>query len=342
MAGLSLVIEDILKLCEVKEKERIVLLTGHLYDVPLLDEYMVALSNLKTDFLRVIEPVATGSKNVGEQPLIGELLKGADMVIEVRSDDSFNEKIPRVSSLHSPAFKEVLDANPKLRWLSVGLPFPEINYRRLFPSEAMLKRTYAGVKVMERAKEIRITSKEGTEFRCRKDGQPVNYQTGLVNSEHEWDNYGCGNVSTIPIRDSAEGVIVVSSGDHWHYPNVPHKLYCFQEPVKLTFKEGRIVDIEGGMEAKLIRRHMESYGSDSVYYISHVGWGTADGGVWLDNRLFSVADWEGTYGTMMIHFGGYRGIGGPHVSGPTVVDHDIFLDGEPVVLNNEIVHPECK
>ena len=105
MAGLSSVIEEILKLCEVKEKERTVLYTGHRYDAGLLDEYMVALSNLKTDFLRVIEPVATGTKHVGPQPLVGGLFKSTDMVIEVRSDDGFNEDIPRVSNLHTPAFR---------------------------------------------------------------------------------------------------------------------------------------------------------------------------------------------------------------------------------------------
>jgi hypothetical protein len=64
--------------------------------------------------------------------------------------------------------------------------------------------------------------------------------------------------------------------------------------------------------------------------------------VWVEDRLFCVADWESTYGTIMVHFGGYAGEGGPHMSGPTLVDHTLELDGETVVRDNEIIHPDCR
>lgn len=341
MAGLSKVIEDFLKLCEVKEKEKVALYTGHVFDGPLLDEYMTALNNLRTDFLRVIEPVAADSKAVASEPFVHDLFAGADMVIQVRSSGYWDEPIPRISFLHTPEFKKTREMNPGMRWLSVTLPNPEINYRRLFPSKEMIERSLAGKEVMDAAKEIRITSKEGTDFTCRKDGRPGNYQIGLVNKDHTWDNYGCGNVHTKPLEDSAEGTIVVSQGDHWHYPNSPRRLSLIQEPITLRFEKGKLASIEGGMEAKLIRKAMTRYGTDSIYTIAHIGWGTHEGTVWLDNRLFCVADWEGAYGSMMIHFGGYEGAGGPHVSGPTLVDHDFFLDGNPIIRDNQIVHPDC-
>ena len=79
-----------------------------------------------------------------------------------------------------------------------------------------------------------------------------------------------------------------------------------------------------------------------LYRIAHIGWGTNERAVDLDNRLYCVGDWESTYGNMMIHFGGYGGIGGVHFSGPSIMDQDFYLDGEPIVKNNKIVHPQCK
>jgi len=342
MAGLNRVIEDMLKLCDVQAGEKIALYTGHRFDEQLMNEYMTALSNLDTDYLRVIEPVAAGSKRTAETPLAYELFKALDMAIDVRYLFPWDEDMPRVVSLHTPEFKKVRDANPTLRWLSVALPFPEINYRRLFPSQAMINRSLAGAEVMEKAKEIRVTSRNGTDFFCRKDGRQGRYQIGLVNREHTWDNYGCGNVSTTPIEDSAKGVIVVSPGDHWHYPTCPERVNIVREEMRLTFEAGKIVKIDGGLEAKLITQAMREADCDNVYRIAHIGWGTNEKGVGLGNRLYCVADFEGAYGNMMIHFGGYGGVGGPHMSGPSVMHHNFYLDEKLIVEDGEIVDSRCQ
>ena len=57
--------------------------------------------------------------------------------------------------------------------------------------------------------------------------------------------------------------------------------------------------------------------------------------------IYCVADGEGTHGTIMIHFGGFKGSGGVHISGPTMWNHDLYLDGEQIVKDGKIVHYEC-
>jgi hypothetical protein len=347
MSGLSDVIKDILKLCEVKAGERTVLYTGQEYDKELLDEYTVALKSLGADFLRVIAPTWSRDGelvNVGGEPLACKLFEEAEMVFYVLPPNPYwGEGIPRVAPLHTPQFRTVVEKNPTLRWLQVGLPQPEINYRRLFPTRKMIKRSRAGSKVMGEAKEIRLTSKNGTDFTCNKEGGAGEYQIGIVTKDHTWDNYGCGNVSTNPIQNTAQGTIVVSPGDHWHHPNSPEALSIVREPIVLTFEDGLITKLEGGAEVRLIKRALEqSNNSSGLMRVAHIGWGTHEGGVWLDNRLFNVADWEGTYGSIMVHFGGYKGLGGSHFSGPTMIDTNLYLDGKPVIEDNQIVHPDCK
>jgi len=349
MAGLNQVIEDILRLCEVKAEEKVILYTGQRYDESLLHDWMVALNNLETDFLRVIAPTMDRNKkliNPGGLPLANHLFKGADMVVQVdRTCQWWEQENPPIASLHTPEFKKVREANPNLRWLLVQLTYPEINYRRLFPSQDMINRSIAGAKVYEKAKEIKIVSEGGTDFTCRKDGRPGRCQIGIATKDHTWDNYGCGNVSTTPIEDSAQGVIVANPGSNTHWPNSPEKVNIIREPLTITFEDGKIVNIEGGLEAKLMKKAMARYDIEKnpmLYRIAHIGWGTNERAVDLDNRLYCVGDWESTYGNMMIHFGGYGGIGGVHFSGPSIMDQDFYLDGEPIVKNNKIVHPQCK
>jgi len=346
MGGLAEVIVGILALCEVKAGERVVLYTGQEFDSALLEEYTAALKSMDADFLRVVAHVRDRDGqmvNPGAEPLACELFKAADMVVYVLPQDAYwGEGIPRVAQLHTPAFRRVREENPRLRWLQVGLPHPEINYRRLLPSDQMLARTRAGAAVMEAAEWIRLESPNGTSFRCRKEIGTAGHQIGIVNSEHTWDNYGCGNVSCHPTADSAEGVIVVSPGDHWHHTRSPEALSIVRDTIRLHFEGGLLVKIEGGAEAKLIERSLSRYSEQGVRRVAHIGWGTHDGAVWVEDRLFSVADWEGAYGSLMIHLGGYAGLGGPHFSGPTVVDHSLWLDDELIVDGGTIVSEVCR
>ncbi len=346
MSGLSDVIREILKLCEVESGEKVVLYTGQEYDRRLLDEYMVALKSIGADFLRVIAPVYSKKGkivNAGGQPLACKLFEEAEMVVYALPPEPYwGEGIPRVAQLHTPQFRAVREKNPALRWLQVGLPHPEINYRRLFPSQEMIRRSRSGAKVMDQAEEILLTSENGTNFTCYKKNIPGEYQIGIVTKDHTWDNYGCGNVSSHPIQNTATGTIVVSPGDHWHHPNSPEALSIVREPIKIIFKDGQITSIEGGVEARLIKRALDQTNNESGIGVAHIGWGTHEGGVWLEDRLFNVADWEGTYGSIMVHFGGYRGLGSSHFSGPTMMDTNFYLDGKPIIENNKIVHPDCK
>jgi len=346
MAGLAQVIAELLRLCEIDEGDRVILYTSEEYDQPLLTEYARALKSVSADYMRVIAPVRdVGGQlvNAGGGRMAASLFREADLVIYVLPPTAYwRESVPRVAQLHTEAFKKVRAANPTLRWLQVGVPFPEINYRRLFPTKERDERTKNGAKVLSNAGEIRLRSKAGTDFRCRKDGLAAEYHVGYVTPGHTWDNFGLGTIVTHPLESSADGVIVVAPGDHWHHTNSPEDLSIVRKAVRLNFEKGLLVGIGGGAEASLIRRAFARYENESVYRLSHIGWGTNEKCVWVEDRCFCVADWESMYGSVMVHFGGYAGEGGPHMSGPTILDHTLELDGEVIVSGNEIIHSKCR
>lgn len=355
LAGLSKVIEEVLKLCNVKRDEKAILLTPAKFDGNLIQEFAVALANMELDFLRIIAPTRDKNKKLipsAAQPLGIEVFKAADIVLEVKPWHAWEAEVPSAKELYSDEANEIFASGT--RWLDFSLPFPEINYRRLFPTQEMIRRTWAGAELMEKAKEIKVTSETGTNFICRKDGRKGGSQNGIVPDPGAWDNYGFGLVDCAPLEDSAEGVIVVSPGDHYHFDNSPERVNIVREPIKLTFKEGKIVEIEGGLEAKLISRSLALYNSEDVYRTAHIGWGTFERCVWTHNRLFCIADVESYLGNMQIHFGinifdspaPHKGLGGKnrapaHVSGPSLLDHDFYLDDELIVKKGKIVHPEC-
>lgn len=356
MAGLSKAVEEILSLCKVKPDEKAILLTPTKIDEALAQEFTVALANMETDSLRVVAPVRDKNRKMipaATQALGMGVFKAADIVLELRPWHTWDAELPTSKDLYSDAANEIFASGT--RWLDFSLPFPELNIRRLFPSQALIKRTQSGGELMEKTKEIRIRSESGTDFTCTKDGRKGHTQNGIVPERGQWDNYGFGLVACAPLEDSSEGIIVVSPGDHLHFPNSQERVNIVREPMKLTFKDGRIAKIEGGLEAKLMSRALAKYKSDDVYRTAHVGWGTHEGSVWTENRLFCLADVESHLGNMQIHFGNnifdtparYKGLGGKnrapaHVSGPSVLDHDFYLDGELIVKKGQIVHPACK
>jgi leucyl aminopeptidase (aminopeptidase T) len=71
-----------------------------------------------------------------------------------------------------------------------------------------------------------------------------------------------GKVSFDPIEETVNGVIVVNGV-------VVPPVGVLKETVKLTFEKGRVVDIEGGVEADQYSRYLESFKDPYIYGIGH-------------------------------------------------------------------------
>ena len=347
---LSKLVEEILKLNAVKEGTRVILVTPHVYDERMADAFRVGLNNLNAESLRLILPPKAGPNHRFGNPLTkyaSEVMKTADLIISVTSYTwwpmSYAPSPVGKVWMHSDEFTELMMT--KIRWLDVMIP--EEAMRRLFPTEAMIKRTVEGAEVMARAKEIRIASPAGTDLVLRKDGKKGHRQCGVANEPGMWDNYGFGLVACGPLKNSANGKLVLQPGDY-----MLQLMMEVKDKVEMTLKDGRIARIEGGLSAKILDRWLAQWRHPDSYYPAHIGWGTQlEGGVWVGSREFTVADAESYPGIMQIAFGRnvldtthpMVGLGGQNVA-PSHLDLEclstsFYLDGELMVKEGQIVRP---
>jgi 2,5-dihydroxypyridine 5,6-dioxygenase len=348
-------IESALSLSEVKEGERIALISTHSYVPEILDAYRTALGNLGADFVRVELPPRVRGEGPGLNNPLGpfafDLLKSADMV--VRPLTVWPPKASDVT-MYSDEFRETLFSGT--RWLDFMID--EMSMRRLFPTPQMLARGDAGAERMAKAETIRIKSEAGTDLTLSKKGRKGSRNMGAVREPGAWGNFGFGAVSTAPVEDSANGTVVFDRGDSLGFLLGTLNDFC-TDPVRLTFEDGEIVEIEGDVTAQVFKQHSQEIDRPEFYRIAHIGWGINEQAVWGGSH-FTVADWESFYGSLILHFGHNTfdtpahnvGQGGnnvpsrpwplPHHTGGTLLKHDFYLDDEPIILAGKIVAQDLK
>lgn len=157
-------------------------------------------------------------------------------------------------------------------------------------------------------KELHVTSKMGTDFRCSIEGiwatspkgpqkGPYRWVGGIVREKGEIGGIPDGEAWGGPREGTAEGIIVIDG---------PISRICYKpqpsEPVKLKVKDGRVVEVEGGIEAKYIRRYIETVEGFDV--IAEVSFGTNR---WCTEITGSIDAWDKHIaGTMHIALGENR------------------------------------
>jgi 2,5-dihydroxypyridine 5,6-dioxygenase len=343
-------VAEILTLSKVTEDERVALVTTTAFDAPILEAYQSALEMLGADAVRIILPRKASGRQLAQPlgPYAAEVLKGANMVIRPVTVE--HTPVPDIF-MYDEIFSPILFSGT--RWLDVVIQ--EEAMRRLFPDQALIDRTLAGVEMMEKAESIRVTSQAGTDLRVSKKGRKGHKQTGIVDEPGMWDNYGFGLVACAPLEDSAEGTLVLDAGDSAGQVPFGDRHRINPEPITLTFKAGKIVDIQGGHTALMLRRYLDAHGDDKARRIAHIGWGTHHRARWGGGYYFTHADWESFYGCVMIHYGvnifdtpcRFSGLGGgthpPGLHwGGSMLNCTFYLDDELIVENGVIVHPKCK
>jgi 2,5-dihydroxypyridine 5,6-dioxygenase len=196
------------------------------------------------------------------------------------------------------------------------------------------RRSLAGAQRTEAAREVRITSRAGTDLTMRKDGRIGAYQCSVADKPGRWDHWPTGMVYCAPLEDSAEGVLVVQPGDV-----LPTSLQHARSEVRLTFRQGKVQNVTGGPEATQIEAMLRAAGDDGAYRLAHAGWGTDPRADW---RVVGM-DSESLSGAVTVALGRnifsspapHCGLGGVNRSrlhyDMCMLGTSLYLDGELVV-----------
>lgn len=354
LTSLTKTIEEALKLSKIEKNDEAILVSSHIYNERLLGKFETALNNLGADFYTCILPPRAKGKSLTSPAgsLAIHAFTKADIVVDVIS--IWPPQLPPAIVMPMKQLRDILESST--RWLTFMIPNPEINLRRLFPSQAMIKRTYSGARLMQEAETIRITSKHGTDLTLNKKGRNGHAQVGVADKPGRWDIFGFGLVATAPIEDSANGTLVINTNDY--IQEAGGMDMAVTEPVRCTIEDGHMTKIEGGSIASLLKKHLASYEDEESYGVSHIGWGTHENAAWIDSGpLFCIADAESYLGNMQIAFGsnifppspaeycgGVVGWGKRKCSSHIdfdLLEHDFFLDDELVVRKGRLVNPNC-
>ncbi len=344
-SNLTQICELVLDACKAKNDEKIILLTSESFDEEVLSAYSAALTRREADYVRMILPsrFRSGKYLSPAGPTAMKMIENADLVIDIVS------KFPTWQiniDLYSDEFYKILQFG--CRWQTVTISNPEVNLPRLAPSSETVRLSHEGARKMQNARRIKITSPKGTDLTFDKEGRKGSHQ-GLGASEPgRWDNFGWFLISTAPIEDSANGVIVADSNDA--ILGIGDSTIFLEEPTAFEIKDGLIIRVSGGLTARRISRFLESHDKETAG-VAHASWGTQTGSVWSESPIVTYADVEGFLGGVTIHFGTniydcpakHCGLGGKrradlHWGGITSLQNDFDLDGELVVKNGRVMY----
>lgn len=327
-----------LLLCGVKPGETVAVLSEMDRTTDYATGFMTAARDLGAHVLNVsVLPSALGVDakfgNVGVNPLTGnqpaiDALKQADLMIDL------------VFLLFSKEQLEIQNSGTRI--LLVVEPFDVL--ARMFPTQELRERVEAGERRLKKARQLRFTNRVGTDVTYELGRYPVLTEYGFTDTPGRWDHWPGGFLATSASDDGVNGRVVMDEGDIIY----PFKSYV-RQPVEFTIRHGRIVDLKGGLDARLLSDYMSSFHDPKAYSISHIGWGlnhnavwtghaTGIGGIGMDGRAF--------YGNVLFSTGPNTELGGTndtacHLDLP-MRECTLYLDDDLIVKNGEIIPDDMR
>ena len=338
-ANLTVLFQRELEMCKVKGGETIALVS----DLGTRREYIqaafAAADALQADVYEMCVNSIPGWTKVGV-PTIGkckgtlEALTQADLIV----------------IFHVPLFarwlKTVMDK--KVRVLMI-IDAPDDLDQLMSPPGLKEAMKYAE-RLYAKTKEVRVVSDAGTDLTWQCGEYPVMTQWGYADEPGHFDHWGAGHIHTFPNEGSAHGTVVIQPGDIIILP------YCryVADPIRLELSEGHITNIEGGLDAKLMRDWLcdgkSSEDDRDPYAASHLGWGMNPQARWYWMGLHGAQP-ERARAAARVFPGNFLFSTGPNSQGGgkrttrghydvPMRDCTVMLDGKTVIERGRLVDPK--
>ena len=134
--------------------------------------------------------------------------------------------------------------------------------------EKVSKLSWKLTRLLETTNLVEIYTEKGTDvclsLESRKPAIPPD--DGLYRERGRWGNLPAGEAFIAPVEESVEGVVVIDGS--------MSPLGLLSEPIKLTIQGGKVINIEGGMEAEELSQFLEQLADPYAYWIGELGIGT--------------------------------------------------------------------
>lgn len=225
-----------------------------------------------------------------------------------------------------------MDGGMTLEWFQSGGVTDD--YRQIMVRKHYVAKDIFGAD----ARECRVTSRYGTDFTYRVDGRifvpplpgPDFDPYKIVDFDKDENRKGgnlyyylfpTGEFNVAPIEGSANGKLVIDL--------TMHHLGRLQDPIELHVVDGRIVRIDGGASARMLRDYLEEYGDENAYMCP------AEASVGVNARAVirgNQREDKNIYGAMHFGLGTNIDVGGSvrskiHMDG-VILHPTLYVDGE--------------
>lgn len=138
---------------------------------------------------------------------------------------------------------------------------------------ALRERTHRLAVAVSQARRVRITSPNGTDLTvgiCR----PCLPLTGHAEDDTGFGSFPSGEAMSSPEEDTAEGIFVADAfGQVVYLSGGGPQLGRLEDPIRLTFEKGRVVDLAGGQAAKRLRAILDAADGEALR-LGELGLGT--------------------------------------------------------------------
>jgi 2,5-dihydroxypyridine 5,6-dioxygenase len=321
-----------LKMCNLEPGEICLAVTDMAYNPVYADACLGAASVLGAEILKLTLPFN------GPLPkkAWGAAMEDADLVLYSTTHTlHYTEEVRRALARGA-------------RVLAVMKPLHAMERTKADP--VVINRTIAGGRYLEKASTIRITSDAGTDITMERGNRPAVVHYGVADVPGHLDGWGAGLVETAPIEGSVEGTMVLDIGDQMFY-----LARYVDRPIKVTFREGRVVDIRGaGVDAFLLRKHLESFNEESAWMAGHFAMGTDHRALWAAQALqfpepgTSPGDAETFAGNVQIELGSNDDVSfqGKNRStahlGHCMLNCSLYFDDTMILDHGKFVQPDMQ
>lgn len=332
-ADLTEMFTEYVRLCGIGPGDSVLAFTNTKSNISYVAALLAASRAVGAEFLQLTVPAGNGWM---ESRAVVEAWKSSTLVVGLLASMDTHW-------IYSTAHSEALAAGAK----TLMIEEPEDILLRLFPTQELKDRGHAGAELLHAASTIRIASAAGTDLTVSKEGRRGKCQYGISDVPGRWDHWPSAFVSTFPLDTTAQGTLVIDSGDII----IPLQRYV-ESPITCTIVDGRITSIDGsGADARLLADFFDEAHDDRAYLISHIGWGNEHRARWetLGLRFWEgggVMDAESYYGNTLIAFGASKG-GNSDGTNETsfhcdipIRNHDFYLDDRKIIEAGEFLIPE--
>jgi len=185
--------------------------------------------------------------------------------------------------------------------------------------------------MFDTSRRCEIRTKEEHLLTMKLGDRPVLIRDGVLEGAGDLDYIPGAQVSLAPLEETIEGSIVVNGTI---YPPIGR----LNKNIILRFKEGKLINIEGGSEADIFRRWLKSFNDPKMYYVAHISIGLnpkarISGNILEDERIAGA--FVLGLGSQMEYFKGNIGKASAH-SDSVVLGANVLLDGKYLVRDGRL------